>query len=68
MDKYYPDGDKTSNIVVVAYLEAQTLVQALKQCGDNLTRENVMKQSANLKDPAPPAPRGEESVSASSLS
>jgi branched-chain amino acid transport system substrate-binding protein len=50
MDKYYPDGDKTSNSVVGAYLEAQTLVQVLKQCGDNLTRENVMKQAANLKD------------------
>ena len=31
MDKYYPDGDKTSNAVIVAYLEAQTLVQVLKQ-------------------------------------
>ena len=50
MDKYYPDGDKTSNAVVVGYLEAQTLVQVLKQSGDNLTRENVMKQAANLKD------------------
>jgi len=48
MDKYYPDGNKTSSIVVTAYLEAQTLVQVLKQCGDNLTRENVMKQAANL--------------------
>jgi branched-chain amino acid transport system substrate-binding protein len=50
MDKYYPDGDKTSSGVVLPYLEAQTLVQVLKQCGDNLTRENVMKQAANLKD------------------
>jgi branched-chain amino acid transport system substrate-binding protein len=50
MDKYYPDGDKTSSIVVWAYLEAQALVQVLKQCGDNLTRENVMKQAANLRD------------------
>jgi branched-chain amino acid transport system substrate-binding protein len=50
MDKYYPDGDNTSNAVVAAYLEAQTLVQVLKRCGDNLTRENVMKQAANLKD------------------
>src|SRR5262249_25978226 len=50
MDKYYPDGDKTSAIPVHAYLTAQTLVQVLKQCGDNLTRENVMKQAANLKD------------------
>jgi len=50
MDKYYPDGDKTSSFVVAAYLTAQTLVQVLKQCGDNLTRETVMKQAANLKD------------------
>ncbi len=35
---------------MVGYGVAQTLVQVLKQCGDNLTRENVMKQAANLKD------------------
>jgi branched-chain amino acid transport system substrate-binding protein len=50
MDKYYPDGDKTSTYTVLGYVAAQTLVQVLKQCGDNLTRENVMKQAANLKD------------------
>jgi len=50
MDKYYPDGDKTSTNTVYGYLTAQTLVQVLKQCGDNLTRENVMKQAANLKN------------------
>jgi branched-chain amino acid transport system substrate-binding protein len=50
MDKYYPDGDKTSGSTTGAYLQAATLVQVLKQCGDNLTRENVMKQAANLKD------------------
>src|ERR1041384_4550759 len=49
MDKYYPDGDKTSTFTVYGYLVAQTLVQTLKQCGDNLTRENVMKQAASLK-------------------
>ena len=32
------------------YAVAQTMVQVLKQCGDNLTRENVMAQAANLKD------------------
>jgi len=48
MDKYYPDGDRTSTIPVHAYVTAQTLVHVLKQCGDNLTRENVMKQAANL--------------------
>jgi len=50
MDKYYPDGDKTSTFTVYGYLVAQTLVQTLKQCGDNLTRENVMKQAASLKN------------------
>jgi branched-chain amino acid transport system substrate-binding protein len=50
MDKHYPDGDKTSLYTVTSYLQAQTLVQVLQQCGDNLTRENVMKQAASLKD------------------
>jgi branched-chain amino acid transport system substrate-binding protein len=50
MDKYYPDGDKTSINPAYAYFFAQTLVGVLTQCGDNLTRENVMKQAANLKD------------------
>jgi branched-chain amino acid transport system substrate-binding protein len=50
MDKYFPEGDKTSTFSVYGYLTAQTLVQVLKQCGDELTRENVMKQAANLTD------------------
>jgi ABC-type branched-subunit amino acid transport system substrate-binding protein len=50
MDKYYPDGDRTSTFTVFGYLAAQTMVQVLKQCGDDLTRENVMKQAANLKN------------------
>jgi ABC-type branched-subunit amino acid transport system substrate-binding protein len=50
MDKYYPDGDKANANNAYAYLESQIMVQVLKQCGDNLTRENVMKQAANLKD------------------
>ncbi len=50
MDRYYPDGDKTSSNVVYGYVVAETLVQVLKQCGDNLTRENVMKQAASLKN------------------
>jgi branched-chain amino acid transport system substrate-binding protein len=50
MEKYYPDGDRTSTFTVYGYLVAQTLVATLKQCGDELTRENVMKQAANLKD------------------
>ncbi len=50
MDKYLPDGDKTSSFTVYGYSVAQTLAQVLKQCGDDLTRENVMKQAANLKE------------------
>ena len=50
MDKYFPDGDKANNNNVYGYATAQTMVQVLKQCGDNLTRENVMKQAASLKD------------------
>jgi branched-chain amino acid transport system substrate-binding protein len=50
MDKYYPEGDKTSSFPVYGYSVTQTLVQVLKQAGDNLTRENVMKQAANLKN------------------
>ena len=50
MDKYYPDGDKTNSNNVYGYAAAQTMVQVLKQCGDELTRENVMKQAASLKN------------------
>ena len=50
MDKYYAEGDKTNSSNVTAYTTSRLLVQVLKQCGDNLTRENVMKQAANLKN------------------
>ena len=50
MAKYFPEGDKMNTINTYGYSTAQLLVQVLKQCGDNLTRENVMKQAANLKD------------------
>ena len=50
MKKYYADGDLTDWYNVYAYAAAQTLVQVLKQCGDDLTRENVMTQAANLKN------------------
>jgi len=50
MTKYFPEGDKLDKGTIVGYAVAQTLVQVLKQCGDNLTRENIMKQAANLKD------------------
>ena len=49
MDQYFPDGDKSSTFTMIGYATAQTLVQMLKQCGDDLTRANIMKQAANLK-------------------
>ncbi len=54
MDKYYPDGDKKDAFNVFGYNEAMTMVQVLKQCGNDLTRENVMKQAADLKHLALP--------------
>jgi branched-chain amino acid transport system substrate-binding protein len=48
--KYYPDANRLDGSTVYGYGVAQTLVQVLKQCGDDLTRENVMKQAASLKD------------------
>jgi branched-chain amino acid transport system substrate-binding protein len=53
MKKYYPDGSLIDSTNVYGYTVAQTMVQVLKQCGDNLTRENVMQQAASLKDFAP---------------
>jgi branched-chain amino acid transport system substrate-binding protein len=50
MAKYYPDGDKDSIFNTYGYINTQLLIQVLKQCGDDLTRENVMKQAANLKN------------------
>ena len=50
MDKYFPEGNKADTGNVTAYITAKALVQVLTQCGDNLTRENVMRQAANLKD------------------
>jgi branched-chain amino acid transport system substrate-binding protein len=48
MDKYYPSGDKSDSQTIYGQSIAETTVQVLKQCGDELTRENVMKQAANL--------------------
>ena len=48
--KYYPDGNKLDGSVVYGYAIAQTMVKVLEMCGDDLTRENVMRQAANMKD------------------
>jgi len=53
MKEYYPDGNAIDANNAYGYLAAQTLVQVLKQCAGDLTRENVMKQATNLKDFAP---------------
>jgi branched-chain amino acid transport system substrate-binding protein len=49
MHKYLPDADLNDAYFVAGYDQAQLMVQALKQCGDNLTRENLMRQAANIK-------------------
>ncbi len=48
--KYFPEGNRADSSVAYGYSSAQTLVHVLKACGDNLTRENVMKQAASIKD------------------
>src|SRR6185312_5402465 len=50
MKKYYPEGDTTDLNNVIGYSIAQTLVHTLKQCGNDLSRENVMRQAASLHD------------------
>lgn len=50
MDKYYPDGDKLSSFTTYGYSVAQTMVHILDQAGDDLTRENVLKQAASMND------------------
>jgi branched-chain amino acid transport system substrate-binding protein len=53
LEKYYPEGNKIDSFVLYGYGVAQTLVKVLEMCGDDLTRANVMKQAASLKDFAP---------------
>jgi branched-chain amino acid transport system substrate-binding protein len=50
LDKYYPEANRADGSVMYAYNVAQGLVHVLKACGDNLTRENVMKQAASIKN------------------
>ena len=50
MDKYYPEGDKLNTVNTYGYSTAELLVQILHQCGDNLTRENIMRQATSLKN------------------
>jgi branched-chain amino acid transport system substrate-binding protein len=48
MSQYYPEGDRASSFNVAGYNWAMALAQVLRQCGDDLTRENVMRQAAHL--------------------
>ena len=50
MAKYYPDGDKDSSFNSYGYMTTELLIHVLKACGDNLTRENVLKQATSLKN------------------
>jgi branched-chain amino acid transport system substrate-binding protein len=50
LDKYYPDANRTDANVIYGYAVSQTMVEVLKRCGDDLTRANIMKQAASLRD------------------
>jgi hypothetical protein len=50
MKQYYPDANLGDQVNATGYSIAQTMVQVLKQCGDDLTRENLMRQAANIRD------------------
>lgn len=50
MKKYMPDVDPGNSFALAGYIAAQTLRVALEQCGDNLTRENIMAQATNLRN------------------
>ena len=53
IDKYMPGANRSDGNLVYGYGVAQTMVETLRQCGDDLTRANVMKQAASLKDFTP---------------
>jgi branched-chain amino acid transport system substrate-binding protein len=53
VDKYMPGADKSDNSMIYGYGAASTLAKVLEMCGDDLTRANLMKQAASLRDFAP---------------
>jgi ABC-type branched-subunit amino acid transport system substrate-binding protein len=53
MDKYYPDGDREDAYAMFGYAAAETMLQVLTQCGDDLSHENIMRQAASLKNYQP---------------
>ena len=50
MDQYYPNGDRKNTFNLYGYAVAQTLVHVLEKCGDDLTRENLMRQVTNINN------------------
>jgi branched-chain amino acid transport system substrate-binding protein len=50
LDKYYPEANRADGSVMYAYTVAQGLVHVLKACGNDLTRANIMKQAASMKN------------------
>jgi branched-chain amino acid transport system substrate-binding protein len=53
LQEYNPEADRRDDAVVYGYGAAQTMVKVLQMCGDDLTRANIMKQAASLKEFAP---------------
>lgn len=51
--KYYPEGNKSDGVLIFGYGAAQTMVKVLQMCGDDLTRANIMKQAASLRNFVP---------------
>ena len=50
MDKYYPEGDKLNTVNTYGYSTAELLVYILRQCGDDLTRDNIMRQATSIRN------------------
>jgi ABC-type branched-subunit amino acid transport system substrate-binding protein len=49
LSKYFPEGNREDQFVMIGYNVAQTMVYVLRKCGDDLTRANIMKQAAGIK-------------------
>jgi len=50
LDKYYPEANRSDSNVIYGYSVAQTMVYVLERCGNDLTRTNIMKQAASIKN------------------
>jgi branched-chain amino acid transport system substrate-binding protein len=50
LTRYFPEGNRIDLNLMYGYTVAQGLVYVLKNCGDDLTRENIMKQAASIKN------------------